>query len=114
MTVAPRLRRALAALSLLWCCSGAGAAMPWAVEAQAMLARAAEQGLDAADYRVDPAAADADAALQAAVVRYLRHLHQGRVTPKDLGFRVVAAPLPQPKARVTNISESARRVMIHD
>lgn len=95
MTVAPRLRRALAALGLLWCCSGAGAAMPWAGEAQAMLARAAEQGLDAADYRIDPAAADADAALQGAVLRYLRHLHQGRVTPKELGFRVVAAPLPQ-------------------
>jgi murein L,D-transpeptidase YcbB/YkuD len=56
-----------------------------------MLARAAEHGLDAADYRIDPAAADAE--LQAAVLRYLRHLQQGRVTPKDLGFRVVAPPL---------------------
>ncbi len=95
MSVALRLRRALALLGLLLACSGAGAALPWAGEARALLDRAAEQGLDAADYRVDPAAADAEAALQSAVLRYLRHLHQGRVTPKDLGFRVVTAPVPE-------------------
>ena len=95
MSVATKVRRALAALGLVLGCGVAGAALPWAGEARAMLARAAEQGLDASDYRLDPAAADTDAALQAAVLRYLRHLHQGRVTPKDLGFRVVAEPLPE-------------------
>ena len=95
MSLAPRVRRALAALGLLLACTAAGATLPWAAEARAMLARAAEQGLDATDYRLDPAAADTDAELQAAVLRYLRDLHQGRVTPKDLGFRVVASTLPE-------------------
>lgn len=93
MTVAHRAQRAMAVLGLLLGCGGAAAAPPWAGEARAMLAHAAEQGLDAADYRVDASVTDPDAALQSAVQRYLRHLRQGRVTPKDLGFRVVATPL---------------------
>ena len=95
MSVATKVRRALAALGLLLGCGVAAAALPWAGEAQALLARAAEQGLDASDYRLDPAAADTNAALQSAVLRYLRHLHQGRVSPKELGFGVVAEPLPE-------------------
>jgi L,D-transpeptidase YcbB len=54
-----------------------------------ILARAADDGLDPADYRV--AVSDGDAALEAAMLRYLRHLQRGRVAPRELGYRVEPA-----------------------
>ena len=98
MSLVAWARRALVALGVLLAGAAvaAGPALRWfdaggqlsplAREASATLAAAAADGLDPADYRVDPA--DGDAALQAAFLRYLRHLHLGRIRPKDLGFRV--------------------------
>ena len=73
-----------------------------------MLRHAADEGLDPADYhsasldslgaaleghsapsRDDVAAFDA--ALTEGMVRYLRHLHSGRVDPRTAGFRIAAA-----------------------
>jgi murein L,D-transpeptidase YcbB/YkuD len=104
------IRRALIALGLLLGNASASALPPWASDAQAMLAGAAEQGLDPADYRVDPAAADPDIALQAAVLRYLRHLNQGRLTPKDLGFRVgsAAGSAPDIALRLATLTDGAQ------
>lgn len=104
------MRRALllAALLLALPWAGAAVAVPWldasgrpgaaAREALALLAAAPEDGLDARDYDAAGLAArvpDAAwaAALEASLLRYLRHLHGGRVTPRELGFRVVARPL---------------------
>lgn len=101
MSVAAGLRRALVVLGCLlagaalaqvpppalrWFDAG-GQLTPLAREAMEIFSGAAADGLDPADYRVG--AADGDAALHASMQRYLRHLHLGRVTPKDLGFRVV-------------------------
>jgi L,D-transpeptidase YcbB len=74
-------------------------------EALALVRNAADEGLDPADYdsaRLDslatalraeprPSARDAatfDAALSGALVRYLRHLHSGRVDPRTAGFHL--------------------------
>ena len=76
---------------------------PQAEAAVALLADAASHGLDPRDYGVpalqralqaaqrgaEPAAAaHLDRALSAALLRYLRDLHDGRVTPAQLGQRV--------------------------
>ncbi len=112
------MTRALLLAALLWALPFAGAvAATWvdpagrptaaAREALALLASAPEDGLDARDDVVAglasrvPDAAWA-AALEAHLLRYLRHLHAGRVTPRELGFRVVAPPLED--------SELARRL----
>ena len=78
----------IALLALAGLLLGASQAAAQSFERQALeiLARAAEEGLDPADYRVT--ASDGEAALEAATLRYLRDLHHGRVTPKELGFRV--------------------------
>ena len=74
-------------------------------EALALLRNAAEEGLDPADYRsasLDSLAAALeaqrapsrndvaafDAALTAGMLRYLRHVHSGRVDPRTAGFRM--------------------------
>ncbi|WP_298825064.1 L,D-transpeptidase family protein [uncultured Piscinibacter sp.] len=98
MSIAARARCTLLALTVLLV-GAAGAAEPrlrWfdangqasslGREAAAILAAAAADGLDPADYVVS--AADGDAALQDTFLRYLRHLRLGRVRSKDLGFRV--------------------------
>ncbi|MCW5664124.1 MAG: L,D-transpeptidase family protein [Piscinibacter sp.] len=77
----------------------AGRPLPGARDALALLATAGDDGLDPRDYDAAGLAARAPdaawaAALEANLLRYLRHLHGGRVTPRDLGFGVVAAPLP--------------------
>ncbi|HEX7440755.1 MAG TPA: hypothetical protein VF319_11740, partial [Caldimonas sp.] len=74
--------------------------------ALALLADAATDGLDPAAYRAAELAASVvalqaaassgadvgafDAAMSAAVLRYLRHLHAGRVDARAVGFRVPA------------------------
>lgn len=85
------MTRALIVLAtLLGLCSGAGlrAAEPaWPEpllqEARQIVAKAAEDGLDPAEYR--------DLPPSEAMRRYLGHLHLGRVRAKELGFRVGAA-----------------------
>jgi murein L,D-transpeptidase YcbB/YkuD len=73
-------------------------------EALALLAAAAAEGLDPADYDAAALSARADAVsagdsaperaaafeadLTGAVARYLQHLHQGRVNPRDFGFKL--------------------------
>lgn len=70
----------------------------------ALLERAADEGLDPADYDVVDLAARAagigqataasasaaafDVAMSAAVLRYFRHLHLGRVDPRSLGLQI--------------------------
>jgi murein L,D-transpeptidase YcbB/YkuD len=83
-----------------------------AAQAVALLASAADDGLDPLDYGADGLArraqelraapepaphesASFEAALDAQLPRYLRHLHQGRVVPGALGFRV-GAPRDEP------------------
>ena len=77
-------------------------------EAWSLLRRAAEEGLDPTDYYFDLlqrllAGRDAvasspadrsrlDVVLTAGMLRYLHHLHTGRVDPRSMGFRLSAAP----------------------
>jgi murein L,D-transpeptidase YcbB/YkuD len=79
-------------------------------DALALLADAAADGLNPATYRAAELAASAaalqaspstgddggvfDAAMSAAVLRYLRQLHAGRVDPRSVGFRVPARQEP--------------------
>lgn len=83
------MKRALGVLAaLVACCALAAAARAaepvWTDalmrEAAQIVAKSADDGLDPADYRALPA--------PAAMQRYLRHLHLGRVRGKALGFRV--------------------------
>ncbi len=90
----------------LWV-DAAGRPTPDAREALALLRNAADEGLDPADYdlttleslagTLEPPrrasrhdAARFDAALSDTMVRYLRHLHGGRVDPRAAGFRMTA------------------------
>jgi murein L,D-transpeptidase YcbB/YkuD len=86
----------------LWL-DAAGRPNPDAQDALAMLSQAQRDGLDAVDYRaaltaaaqgenVEDAVAHGDVRLSAAVLRYLRHLHRGRIEPRTLGMR-----LPPPR-----------------
>lgn len=92
------------AFALLWVDSS-GRPDANAREALSMLARADEDGLDPRDYRAaslaeaaaklqsagSPAESDVaafDLRLSDSVLRYLRHLHSGRVDPRQAGFRV--------------------------
>jgi murein L,D-transpeptidase YcbB/YkuD len=83
-----------------------GRATDLAHEALALIRDAADHGLDPDDYeaaslgqsaRNMSAAAPADDAarfdvhLSAAFMRYLRHLHAGRIDPREIGFRVESA-----------------------
>ena len=102
--VAPVAQDATGADALFWV-DAAGFPTEDAREALALVRNAADEGLDPADYdsaRLDslatelraeprPSARDAaafDAALSGAMVRYLRHLHSGRVDPRTAGFRL--------------------------
>lgn len=138
----PRARRVtglLAVLAGLWMGQGAVAAglAGWldpqgrpttaAVAALGVLASAADDGLDPADYRADalarqaaalraaqgPApAAEAEAfgsALTDAMSLYVRHLREGRVPPARVGFRVPArAPGVDPAAVVAQALDAGR------
>ena len=91
--------------SLLWL-DATGRPTGDAREALDLLGRAAEEGLEPADYYQDllgrltprveiespasPESAAFDAAVSAGMLRYLRHLHMGRVDPRTIGFRVDA------------------------
>ncbi|HEX7382965.1 MAG TPA: L,D-transpeptidase family protein, partial [Burkholderiaceae bacterium] len=70
--------------------------------ARALLAAAADDGLDPADYAVSPAAdaAGQDSALTRAVLRFLSDLHFGRVDPRSLGFRLPPRPALDLAARL--------------
>jgi murein L,D-transpeptidase YcbB/YkuD len=71
--------------------NAAGQPNPDAREALSLLADATSDGLDAADYRI--AARDGpafEAQLTRQMLRYLRHLHAGRVDASTLGFRIDA------------------------
>ncbi|MGA0610864.1 L,D-transpeptidase family protein [Caldimonas sp. KR1-144] len=60
-------------------------------DALSLLAEAASDGLDPADYRVAAGEGAAfDAELTRQMLRYLRHLHAGRVDARALGFRIDA------------------------
>ena len=78
-----------------------------AAQAVALIASAADDGLDPSDFEADrlaqlthrlrdapepmpDEATSLEAALDAQLPRYLRHLHRGRVAPSALGFRVGA------------------------
>src|SRR5262249_7277932 len=75
----------------------------------ALLANAAEKGLNPADYALPPSADEAhfDVALTAAAMHYASDVHQGRIDPRDLGFDldVTSRRLYLP-ALLTNISQS--------
>jgi murein L,D-transpeptidase YcbB/YkuD len=76
--------------------------------ASKLLAQAADEGLDAADYNqgllaglfralntTAPTALESarlDVALSAGMLRYWQHLHMGRVDPRAIGFRLGAPP----------------------
>lgn len=71
-----------------------GRPTPDARAALVVLRSAAADGLDPAEYIVADISAPAafDAALTTSMLRYLRHLHMGRVDPRGLGFRIAAPP----------------------
>ncbi len=78
-------------------------------DALTLVSRAADEGLDAADYQPERLgqrlnglraatratatdAADFDVALSTCVLRYLHHLHNGRIDPRTIGFRLAVPP----------------------
>lgn len=94
--------QALAVAAAAWT-DAAGRPTPQARQALALLADAPSDGLDARDYRGAELAASAaalqsapdadaarrfDAALDAALLRYLRELHAGRIDARSIGFRM--------------------------
>jgi murein L,D-transpeptidase YcbB/YkuD len=102
--VRPFLQYEIDADPLLWV-DAAGSPTREAREALALLRSAANEGLNPADYRsafLDrveaalqapqrPSTEDVvafDTALTDGMVRYLRHLHSGRVDPRTAGFRI--------------------------
>lgn len=72
----------------------AGRPTPDARAALVVLQGAAADGLDPREYSVPDAGNPAvfEAALTESLVRYLRHLHMGRVDPRAGGFRIAAPP----------------------
>ena len=88
----------------------AGRPTPSVAEALAVLGASATEGLDPADYGTDELsaqvaelrfrtpdaqeAADFELRISAAMLRYLRDLHVGRVDPHSLGYQVVRRPEP--------------------
>lgn len=99
------LRRLYADPSPLWL-DARGRPGPQAEAALALLQAAHTEGLDPAAYRAetlaqrahqiladrpdDASLVDFELEMSQAVLRYLRHLHAGRVSPKAVGFRVPA------------------------
>ncbi len=111
----------------LWV-DAAGRPTPDAREALALLAGAAGDGLDPEDYgaaalppaaaalaaaaSVPPAAEVAafDLALSAGVLRYLQELHEGRVDPRTIGFKMTAPPDHHDFAAVLRAALAAHRL----
>jgi len=104
---APSLQHETDADAPIWI-DAAGYPTRDAREALALLRHAADEGLDPADYnsasldsrtaaleaQPRPSIEDAatfNAALTEGMVRYLRHLHSGRVDPRTAGFRMTVA-----------------------
>lgn len=108
----PSVRRELAALydpvgsRPLWV-DGAGHPGADAYEALSLLSGAATDALDPSDYDAPPLAREAevlanapgppvssvasfDTGLSEAILRFLKHLHNGRVDPRAIGFRMTA------------------------
>ena len=98
---------------------------PNAVEALTLLDRAADDGLDPAEYRRQDMAglrarlestaspenlARFDVALSANLLRYLRHLHLGRVDPRRLGLRLTAWTESHDFAALLRAAVAARRI----
>jgi L,D-transpeptidase YcbB len=98
-------------------------------EALEVLASASADGLEPAAYQVahlrtlatsldrlysgPPAPADVasfDVAMSKAVLRYLRHMHLGRVDPTTIGFRVVMPPERHDFAEVLHAALAANRI----
>lgn len=96
-------------------------------EALALLRNAADEGLDPADYHsasLDSLAAALEAqpppstndraafdtALTGGMVRYLRHLHSGRVDPRAAGFRMPAATDNHDFAAILRTALAGRRL----
>lgn len=74
-----------------------------------LLATAADDGLEPDDYRLPVAAdiASADQAMNAALQRYLAHLHRGRADPAAMGFRTERPAWVPPAAAA--LAEAASR-----
>ena len=96
---------AISARTVLWV-DAAGRQSAAAGEALDLLGRAADEGLDPADYGAAALKASAaalsggnagsddiaafDVGLSAAMLRYMRHLHLGRIDPRSIGFHIRA------------------------
>ncbi len=100
-----------------------GRLTPEARDAEAVLSSAARHGLNPADYLLGPAAvpdaavplepqaqAASDVALSLGVLRYMRHLHLGRVDPRGVGLRLDAWAEPHEFAAVLREAAAAGRV----
>ncbi len=100
-----------------------GGLTPEAREVVSVLASSAQHGLRPADYLLGPAAvSDAavppepqaqaayDVALSLGVLRYMRHLHLGRVDPRAVGLRLDTWSEPHDFAALLRESIAARRV----
>ena len=96
---------------------------PEAREVVLVLNSAARHGLNSADYLVGPAAetgsdispepeaqAAFDVALSLGVLRYMRHLHLGRVDPRAVGLRLDTWAQPHDFVALLRESIAARRV----
>ncbi|MDH3209077.1 MAG: L,D-transpeptidase family protein [Burkholderiaceae bacterium] len=110
----------------LWL-DAAGKPTAGARDALKLLAAAAAEGLQPADYRaaeltalatkllaatalVEHQAVDFDIAMSLSTMRYLRHLHFGRVDPRVLGFRVRASADEVDIAGLLRAALTAQRV----
>jgi murein L,D-transpeptidase YcbB/YkuD len=96
-----------------------------AVDALSLLDRAADDGLDPAEYRLQDMAclrtrpdstalpqdlARFDVALSANLLRYLRHLHLGRVDPRRLGLRLTVWTEPHDFAALLGAAIAGGRI----
>jgi L,D-transpeptidase YcbB len=110
--------------SALWL-NSTGRPTEAAREALALLDHAYEDGLDPAAYQNErlqrlaaalgppsspEAASDFDRRLTAAMVRYAKDVHAGRVDPRELGYRLDASPDQHDFAAVVTAAVAARRV----
>ena len=110
--------------SALWLDS-TGRTTEAAREALGLLDHAYEDGLDPAVYQTDAlqriaatlgpsssreAASDFDRRLTAAMVRYARDVHEGRVDPRELGYRLDASPDQHDFEAIVTAAVAERRV----
>lgn len=136
----PSLGRRVAGLLLAWLAvsvhaapwlDAAGRPSPSVQQALALLADAAEDGLDPRDYRPEtlanraqrlahaatPDATEAAAferTLHTAFLRYLRDLHQGRVDPRAVGFRLGPAARAAPPDLPARLDEALAAGRLHE